>query len=521
MSHPDLETYLHCLRKSGLLTEEQIAATVDEVLAAANGSRVRPETLADAFEQAELLSGWQNNKLLKGRYKGFFLGSYKLLGHLATGGMSNIYLGQHDQMHRKVAIKVLPPSLTGGTSHLDRFKLESRVIASLDHPNIVKAFDIAHQDGFHYLVLEYVEGSDLKRLVQKEGVLSYRRAADFIRQAAEGLHHAHERDVVHRDIKPANLLLGEDGCIKILDMGLTRVLGGKEPSLTIAHNERLIGTVDYIAPEQAVNSHNVDRRADIYALGCTLYYLLIGKPPFDQGSQTQRLMAHQMQPLPDIRETRTDAPDALLAILKQMTEKKPARRQGTAAEVARQIKGFLEDLNGSAAEPRSSLTLRTSEITRAIVGGDSPFDAEIPSGEFSNSGSDSMSGEFANVVDVPGIPSSTASLEERQKELNRLEALLQQRQAQLDDRSLRLDQRQASLDDRATALDQEDAQLKVTAKKLSTHRAELQQFREDLVKRQNQLKLQAEELSKKAEQIREAFNRLKTREAELAGGSGF
>ncbi|HEY1066551.1 MAG TPA: serine/threonine-protein kinase, partial [Pirellulales bacterium] len=322
MSKAEIDAYLSALQKSGLVPKEQVSSVLSRIIREAGGKRIDAQYVATCFEQAGLVTAWHNEKLIKGRYKGFFLGSYKLLGHIGTGGMSNIYLGEHVQMRRRVAVKVLPPTLTTNTSHLQRFIMESRVIASLDHPNIVRAYDIAHQGSFHYLVLEFVEGCDLRRTVEERGPLPYEEAADYVRQAADGLHHAHSKGVVHRDVKPANLLVDTEGIVKVLDMGLTRIIDSNDPSLTLAHNEKLIGTVDYIAPEQANNSHNVDARADVYSLGCSFYFLLTGHPPFPDGSQTQRLMAHQQTPVKPIAEERPDCPPELWDVIQRMMAKK-------------------------------------------------------------------------------------------------------------------------------------------------------------------------------------------------------
>ena len=191
--------------------------------------------------------------------------------------MSSVYLAEHVTMCRRVAIKVLPHSRVKDSSYLARFYREARAAAALDDPNIVRAYDVdsdvEKQTGkeTHYLVMEYVEGRDLQVAVTADGPLSPVQAADYIRQAASGLAHAHQVGLIHRDIKPGNLLIDIKGTVKILDMGLAAFSDDSQASLTIAHDERVLGTVDYLSPEQAIDSHTVDGRADIYSLGCTLY----------------------------------------------------------------------------------------------------------------------------------------------------------------------------------------------------------------------------------------------------------
>jgi len=181
----------------------------------------------------------------------------------------------------------------------------------------------------------------LQAIVRQRGPLDPLTAAEYIRQAALGLHHAHQAGLIHRDVKPANLLVDKNGTVKILDLGLARFTGEDQASLTLAYDENVLGTADYLAPEQAINSHGVDARADIYSLGCTLYYLLTGHPPFPEGTLPQRLMAHQKQPPPSIKKERPDVPDDLIRICMRMMAKKPAARYQTMAEVADALAEWL------------------------------------------------------------------------------------------------------------------------------------------------------------------------------------
>ena len=236
--------------------------------------------------------------------------------------MSHVYLAEHTLMQRRVAIKVLPKNRVEDSSYLGRFHREARAAAALDHRNIVRAYDIDNDGDVHFLVMEYVEGSDLQSVVKEQGPLDYARAADYIRQAAKGLHHAHQAGLIHRDVKPANLLVDPHNVVKLLDLGLARFTEDQLASLTVAYDENVLGTADYLAPEQAINSHGVDGRADIYSLGCSFYYLLTGQPPFPEGTLPQRLAMHQKSPPPDIRLKRPDAPQDLIDICLRMMAKK-------------------------------------------------------------------------------------------------------------------------------------------------------------------------------------------------------
>jgi len=344
-----LDTFLDLVRRSGLVEPNKLEAALAELdqRAGANPSSDSGMVCSHLIETG-LLTEWQSERLLEGRHKGFFLGKYKLLGHLGTGGMSSVYLAEHVTMCRRVAIKVLPHSRVKDSSYLARFYREARAAAALDDPNIVRAYDVDSdvdkQSGkeTHYLVMEYVEGRDLQVAVTADGPLSPTLAAEYMRQAASGLEHAHQVGLIHRDIKPGNLLIDIKGTVKILDMGLAAFSDDSQASLTIAHDERVLGTVDYLSPEQAIDSHTVDGRADIYSLGCTLYFALAGHPPFPEGPSTQRLLAHQSQEPVSIRKKRNDVPEDLLAILTKMMAKRRENRYQTATQVVEALTRWLE-----------------------------------------------------------------------------------------------------------------------------------------------------------------------------------
>lgn len=505
MSKTEVDNYLSCLQQSGLVPKDQLSQMLSKIIREAAGRKVDSAYLAECFQDAGLVTAWHNEKLLKGRYKGFFLGSYKLLGHIATGGMSNIYYAEHQQMRRRVAIKVLPPSLTNNTSHLDRFYVESQVIASLDHPNIVKAYDISSQGNFHYMVLEYVDGPDLKTMVLRDGVLDFQKAADFIRQAADGLHHAHKKGIVHRDVKPANLLADPEGIIKVLDMGLTRVVDAEGPSLTLQHGEKLIGTIDYISPEQAVNSHEVDARADIYSLGCTMYFLLAGHPPFPEGSQTERLMAHQTKNPESIDQKRSDAPQDLLAILNKMMAKKQKQRYQTAEEVSEALTDWLtthgyqptvvqaQSMSEPAPKDSADSEWGDSDSNLAI---ELTRQREILAEQAE--GSSQNSKQASEPSDVLAKTSGSS--------LARREAYLDQRLRDLADREHKLEAKEKLLDQRSAELD-------VTAHKLNELEAYLEAKARDLEYGTNDAPAKAEGSSEAATQ--EELQQLETKRAEL------
>ena len=329
MAVSTVDQYLSALQKSKLLGSDQFLTA--QRLASESRDAV---ALAKALARENLVSRWQAGTLLAlGPRAQFRLGKYKLIQQLGKGGMGTVFLAEHVTMNRRVALKIVPRSIAKDRVSLDRFFAEARAIAALDHPNIVQAYSVDNEMDRYFIVMEFVDGQDLQHLVEVNGPLDFDRAADFIRQAAEGLAHAHVRNLVHCDIKPSNLLVNNQGVIKILDLGLARLKQSDEPRGAAA-GEPAFGTVDYMAPEQALESADFDHRADVYSLGCTLYFLLTGHPPFPEGSLAQRIVKHQTQEPRDILLERPDTPPQLVEICKRMMAKAPENRYQSAQEVS-------------------------------------------------------------------------------------------------------------------------------------------------------------------------------------------
>jgi len=330
------------IEKSNLVESSVLHSQLELIRARHDG--VLPEdpvAVCKELEEVGLVTRWHCEKFLQGKYKGFFLGNHKLLGHLGSGGMSSVYLAEHLVMKDKRAIKVLPKSKLGKNSYLERFQREAKAIASLNHPNVVRIFDIDNEKDTHYMVMEYVDGADLQTLVRKHGPLPFAVAADYIAQSARGLHHAHGAGLIHRDVKPANILVNKKGVVKVLDLGLALFSEETDPSLTAEYNDKVLGTADYLPPEQAINSHNIDSRADMYGLGCTLYFLLTGHAPFPEGSIPSRIIRHQNSMPPDIRKDRSDCPGELDGVCVKMMQKDPKFRYATCLQVAEILEAWL------------------------------------------------------------------------------------------------------------------------------------------------------------------------------------
>jgi WD40 repeat protein len=292
---------------------------------------------------------------------------YQVTDLLGSGGMGCVYRAEHRLMERTVALRVIHKSLTSKPGLADRFRREVKAAARLAHPNIVTAHDADQAGDTHFLVMEFVAGTDLARLVRQGGPLPVPLACEYVRQAALGLQHAHERGLIHRDIKPSNLMLTAGGQVKILDFGLA-LLGGETAAGDLTDTGVVMGTADYIAPEQADDPHRADIRADVYSLGCTLYYLLTGRPPFPEGNFMQKVMAHcQRTPRP-LTDFRNDLPPGLEQVLGRMMAKGPAQRYQTPGEAARALARFAsaEGTQGTAAAvealPRGEADLATESL---------------------------------------------------------------------------------------------------------------------------------------------------------------
>ncbi len=320
------EEFFATLARSGLLTDEQLSE-----VEASHRRDDNPTAIARALVDRQTITRWQANQLLAGR-SSFFLGQYKLIGLLGRGGMGSVFLSEHTTMGRAVALKILSRKVGKDPASLKRFLSEARAIAALDHPNIVQAYSVDHEADRYYIVMEYIDGRDLQQIVDADGPLDYETASDYVRQAADGLAHGHAHDMIHCDVKPSNLLVSNQGVVKIVDMGLARLT---DDDTTQHDDESLLGSVDYLAPEQGLRSPDFDHRADIYALGCTLYFLLTGHPPFNEGLLHERLMKHQSVEPPSILEERGDAPKELAELCRKMMAKRVDDRPQSAAEVSR------------------------------------------------------------------------------------------------------------------------------------------------------------------------------------------
>jgi serine/threonine protein kinase len=289
---------------------------------------------------------------------GFRLGKYEVQAHLATGGMSTVYKALDTELQRTVALKVLPPLRAEREGDLKRFHREARLSARLSYKHIVTLFEYNYDDrnDLHYLAMEFVDGIDLDKHIERKGRLQPEETRRILIQAAKALDHAFTHGVVHRDIKPSNFLLAQVGnkvIVKLTDLGLALVHGVDDYKVTTAGST--VGTVDYMSPEQARDSRAIDIRSDIYSLGCTAFHMLAGRPPFADGGLGERVFKHIQEPPPDVRQFSPTVSEAFWAVLKKMMAKKPDERYQTPAEL-------LDALNTTEAEAPEPPAAPTSPL---------------------------------------------------------------------------------------------------------------------------------------------------------------
>jgi serine/threonine protein kinase len=358
------------IQESHVLDASQLATLTDSLQA----EFPEPHPLATEMLRRGWLTDYQLAEVIKGRGQDLVLGPYVILERVGRGSMGDVFKARRQKDGQVIALKVIRQERRSDVKALSRFRREVEALTQLSHPNIVTACDIDEIGVAHYYAMEFVEGIDLDDFIARSGPLPVAPACDFIRQAADGLQHAHERGLIHRDIKPGNLVItppgppaktsvlangryaeartrfGHWGVIKILDLGLvllsTKAAGDEQFNLTQPGFS--LGTADYMPPEQTTDPHSVDIRADLYSLGCTFYDMLTGKPPFPTGTMIEKLRAHMSQDPVPVNQVRPEVPQAVADVVAKLLAKKPADRYQTPGELAAALTGILAHMEPAA-----------------------------------------------------------------------------------------------------------------------------------------------------------------------------
>lgn len=390
-SQTERDTFLHNLRLSRLLRADDFHRAVDRY-----GKLALARDVAKALVKDGLLTKFQAKMLLAGRASGFDLGAYRILDELGRGGMGRVYKALHRPMNRVVALKVLVPNVVKTEKARALFQREVEAAAQLHHPNIVLAYDAGALDGRHFLAMEFVDGPNLESLVRARGALPVGAACGLIVQVAAALHYAHSRGMVHRDVKPANLVLADTPhpgaplpTVKVLDFGLARLArsadrtGGQTIMTT---GNTVMGTPDFLSPEQSKDLHKVDGRADLYSLGATLYFLLAGRVPFPGGTSLDKLLRHHAEEPAPLEDLRPEVPLAVVRIVRRLMAKKPEARYASAQELIDALTPYATPTWDAAparvAAPKSAADLDDDTAPHACATTDAS--GELPSFAFTS-----------------------------------------------------------------------------------------------------------------------------------------
>jgi len=361
---------------SGLLDQEQLDAAWAALRPAegdpANAPPPTDEQLARKLVELGSLNAWQSKQLLEGRSR-FNLGPYWMIDWIGRGGMGQVFKARHEVLDRVVAVKVLPRSKSTPEA-IANFTREVQLVAKLDHPNLVRAFDAGQDGNVCYLVTEYVPGADLRKLVRRNGPMTVEAAAEVISQVAAGLQHAHEQGLVHRDVKPGNVLVTPDGRAKLSDLGLAGPLGGdaeRDPRFG-----KIVGTADYLSPDHIQTPWNPTPAWDVYSLGCTLYYAVTGKVPFPGGTTADKVRAHRkLRPL-DPRRLNPALSVPFVELLADMMAKDPAERIESAEAVIARLAPWIDSPSTSVPDDLRGRPQRWAVVPTPVTAAAAAIEAE-------------------------------------------------------------------------------------------------------------------------------------------------
>jgi eukaryotic-like serine/threonine-protein kinase len=371
----EAEAFVRTVLRSGLLGREQLQATLRTLPLAA---RAEARQLADHLIQQGQLTRFQAHKLLQGVSIGLVIGPYQLQAILGRGGMGSVYLAMDTRSKAHVALKVLPPKRAREEERqLARFLREKDLTQKVRHPHLALTLEVGESAGIHYIAMEYIPGQTLYRLVIKEGPLPVPRAARLFAEVAEALAAGHERGVIHRDVKPSNIMVTPHDHAKVLDMGLAFTTGELVEDVEVVGGKGyVVGSIDYMAPEQTRDATRIDGRADVYALGCCLYFAMTGRPPFPAGSLREKVQAHRFQEPEPLRARNPSVPEGFAQVVHRMLAKDPERRFAGATATAVELRLWGGELAPKALETAGDLDYQRAvqDVVAAIPVAEPAYD---------------------------------------------------------------------------------------------------------------------------------------------------
>jgi eukaryotic-like serine/threonine-protein kinase len=374
---PTVEGFLKTVLRSGLLNEAQLRAALRDVPREGRGD---PHALAEHLVRAGKLSRFQADKLLRGTALGLVLGPFQILAPIGKGGMGTVYLSRDERSGQLMALKILPPRRARLEERmLARFRREMEMSQRVAHPHLAWTYEAGEHRGAYYIAMEYIPGKTLSRLVTEEGPLPLARGARLMAEVASGLEHAHNQGLIHRDLKPSNILVTPRDHAKVLDLGLALIRGEKvDDAMVVGGQGYIVGTMDYIAPEQTYDASAVDPRCDIYALGCVLYYALAGRPPFSGGTSKEKIHRHRTEEPMLLSNLRPDLPGPFVMLVHRMMAKDPQKRPPSAAAVEHALRAWAA---GEPAQPPERPGEQTYDAEAVVLEADAASEfsgSELP-----------------------------------------------------------------------------------------------------------------------------------------------
>jgi serine/threonine protein kinase len=341
MSPTDAEAFVRDVLRSKLLRRDELKRALRSL---PHNLRTDARAIAEHLIRHGKLTRFQASKILKGAWKGLILGHFRILAPLGKGGMGTVFLVRDQRNQQLAALKTLPPRYAKQERMLARFRREMEMCTRLAHRHIAQAYEVGETLGVHYIAMEYIPGKTLSKIVQNDGPLDMARAARLFAEVAEGLHHAHGQGMIHRDLKPSNILITPRDVAKVVDMGLALMHGEVvEDAMVVGGKGYIVGTMDYIAPEQTIDAASVGPRSDLYSLGCALYYALTGHPPFPGGTSKEKVMHHRHSIPKPLGQLRPHLPPGFVALVERLMCKNPEGRPLNAAEAARELRIWAGD----------------------------------------------------------------------------------------------------------------------------------------------------------------------------------